>query len=67
MFAQADWLMNEHGDIEKTRAMRAMVKPGARLITCLAAWNGSDPFSTAADALKKAWDCTVLQSLQMDF
>mgnify|MGYP005969384861 FL=1 len=52
MFAQADWLMNEHGDIEKTRAMRAMVKPGARLITCLAAWNGSDPFSTAADALK---------------
>lgn len=52
MFAQTDWLMNEHGDAAKTRAMRSMIKPGAKLITCLAAWNKSDPFSTVSDALR---------------
>lgn len=52
MFSQADWLMNEHGDISKTRAMHKMVKPEARLITCLAAWNKSNPYETAKDALK---------------
>ena len=52
MFKQTDWLMNEAGDSTTTAAMKEMVGPQTKLITCLAEWNGQDPVNTAKHALE---------------
>jgi hypothetical protein len=52
MFREADWLMNEAGDIESTDAMDKMVTTKTKLITCLAVWNGQDPADVATAAIK---------------
>ena len=52
MFKEVDWLMNEEGDVDRIRALRPMVGPQTRLITCLANWNGKDPAKIVPAALK---------------
>jgi len=52
MFREADWLMNEAGDIEATEAMYKMVTKKTKLINCLADWNGQDPADVATAAIK---------------
>lgn len=52
MFRQTDWLMNEAGDIASTEAMKKMVSSDAKLITCLAGWNGQDPKVVVPAAIK---------------
>ena len=48
----ADWLLNEAGDVARSRAARELIGPKTRLITCLAAWNKQDPAVVIPDALK---------------
>lgn len=52
MFKQADWIMNEAGDIESTDAMKKMTGKHTQLITCLANWTGQDPTIVAPAAIK---------------
>jgi hypothetical protein len=52
MYKQTDWLMNESGDMKRIDAVRAMVGPHTRLITCLARWNGQDATKVVPEALK---------------
>lgn len=54
MFKEVDWLMNEAGDMESLTAVKKMIGPQTRLITCLADWNQQDamsliPAAAAAD------------------
>jgi hypothetical protein len=51
LLKEVDWLMNEAGDSERTQAMKALVGPLTKLITCLANWNGQNPLETVPDAL----------------
>jgi len=51
MFQEIDWLMNEGGDLKKIEAIRTMVGPQTRLITCLANWNGQDAKKVVVDAI----------------
>jgi len=52
MYKEADWLMNESGDMRGIEAVRSMVGPHTRLITCLARWNGKDATQVVPEALK---------------
>jgi len=51
MYKEADWLMNESGDKRGIDAVRKMVGPNTRLITCLARWNGQDATKVVPEAL----------------
>lgn len=51
MYKQADWLMNEAGDIEGIQAVKTMIGPHTRLITCLASWNNMDASQVVPAAL----------------
>ena len=51
MYKEADWLMNESGDKRSIDAVRKMVGPQTRLITCLARWNGQDATKIVPEAL----------------
>lgn len=51
MFKEADWLMNEAGDMKRIAAVKAMIGPHTRLITCLARWNGQDATKVVPEAL----------------
>jgi uncharacterized lipoprotein YddW (UPF0748 family) len=51
MYKEADWLMNESGDKRGIDAVRKMVGPHTRLITCLARWNGQDATKVVPEAL----------------
>ena len=51
MYKEADWLMNESGDKRGIDAVKAMVGPHTRLITCLARWNGQDATKVVPEAL----------------
>ena len=42
MYKEVDWIMNECGDMKRIEAVKAMIGPHTRLITCLADWNGQD-------------------------
>jgi hypothetical protein len=44
--------MNESGDKKRVDAVRAMVGPHTRLITCLARWNGQDATKVVPEALQ---------------
>ena len=51
MYKEVDWLMNESGDMKRINAIKAMVGPHTRLITCLARWNGQDATQVVPEAL----------------
>ena len=51
MFKEVDWLMNEAGDLKSINAIRDMVGPQTRLITCLADWNQQDAKDLAPSAI----------------
>ena len=53
MYREADWLMNEAGDIERVKAMQPMIGKHTRLLTCLANWNAKDPTAIVPAALKE--------------
>jgi hypothetical protein len=50
---EVDWLMNEAGDIERTQAMAELAGRDAKLITCLANWNGQNPVDVIPAAIKQ--------------
>lgn len=52
MYRQADWLMNEAGDIKRIKAAENMVGKHTRLITCLALWNRMDATQVVPEAIK---------------
>lgn len=52
MYKEADWLMNESGDMKRINAVKQMVGKHTRLITCLARWNGQDATKVVPEALK---------------
>ena len=52
MYREADWLMNESGDMKRINIVRSMVGKHTRLITCLARWNGKDATTVVPEALK---------------
>ena len=52
MYKEADWLMNESGDMKRINAVRAMVGEHTRLITCLARWNRQDATQVVPEALE---------------
>ncbi len=52
MYKEADWLMNESGDMKRVEAVKPMVGSHTRLITCLARWNGQEATQVVPEALK---------------
>ena len=52
MYRQADWLMNEVGDMGRIDKVKGMVGKQTRLITCMAAWTGVDATHVVPQALK---------------
>ncbi len=52
MHKEADWLMNESGDMKRIDAVKSMTGKHARLITCLARWNGQDATKVVPQAFK---------------
>ena len=52
MYKEADWLMNESGDMKRIDQVRSMVGKHTRLITCLARWNKKDATKVVPEALK---------------
>jgi hypothetical protein len=52
MYREADWLMNECGDMKRIDAVRSTVGTHTRLITCLARWNNKDATKVVPEALK---------------
>lgn len=53
MYQEVDWMMNEGGDLETVRAVKPMMGPHTRLMTCLADWNGKEPTAVVPEALKE--------------
>ena len=53
MLKEVDWVLNEAGDIATTSAVRGMLGPQTRLVTCLANWNGQDPSKVIPAAIKE--------------
>jgi hypothetical protein len=51
MYRQADWLMNEAGDMKRLNQVRSMVGEDTQLITCLANWNNQDATEVVPAAL----------------
>jgi len=47
---EADWIMNEAGDISRTESVRKLIGDHTRLMTCLAAWNKQDPLELVEHA-----------------
>ena len=52
MYKEADWLMNESGDMKRINAVKPMIGKHTRLITCLARWNRQDATKVVPAALK---------------
>jgi hypothetical protein len=52
MYKQADWLMNEGGDLKRINAVRPMIGKHTRLLTCLANWNRQDATTVVPAALR---------------
>ena len=53
LLQEVDWLMNEAGDIERTKVMRDLAGSEIKLITCLANWNKQDPSEIVPAALRE--------------
>jgi len=52
MYREADWLMNESGDMRRIEAVKPMIGEHTRLITCLARWNNQDAIQVVPAALE---------------
>ncbi|KPK43999.1 MAG: hypothetical protein AMK72_12620 [Planctomycetes bacterium SM23_25] len=52
MYKEADWLMNEGGDLKRINAVKPMIGRHTRLITCLANWNRQDATTVVPAALR---------------
>jgi hypothetical protein len=52
MYREADWLMNECGDMKRIDAVKSMIGRHTRLITCLARWNRQEATEVVPQALK---------------
>ncbi len=52
MYREADWVMNESGDMKRIKRVKSMVGKHTRLITCLAHWNKQDATVVVPEALK---------------
>jgi hypothetical protein len=52
MFKEADFLMNEGGDLQSVEKIRGMVGTNTRLMTCLANWNKQDAAEIVPGAVK---------------
>ncbi|MCH7226101.1 hypothetical protein [Haloferula sp. A504] len=50
MYREADWLMNESGDMKRIQGAKNMVGEHTRLITCLALWNRMDATKVVPEA-----------------
>lgn len=50
-YKEVDWLMNEAGDMKGIAAVKTMVGPHTRLITCLARWSNQDATKIVPEAL----------------
>ncbi len=53
MLKEADWILNEAGDIATTKSVRDMLGQNTRLVTCLANWNKQDPAQVIPAAIKE--------------
>jgi hypothetical protein len=53
MLKEADWILNEAGDIATTESVRGMLGENTRLVTCLANWNRQDPAQVIPAAIKE--------------
>jgi hypothetical protein len=51
MYQQADWIMNESGDMKRIEQVKGMIGKHTRLITCLARWNNQDATKVVPEAL----------------
>lgn len=51
MYKEADWIMNEAGDMKRIDAVKSMIGKHTHLITCLARWNGKDATKVVPEAL----------------
>lgn len=51
MYQEADWIMNESGDMKRIEAVKTMIGKHTRLITCLARWNNQDASKVVPEAL----------------
>jgi hypothetical protein len=52
LFKEIDWLMNEAGELESIEAVKKMIGPNTRLVSCLAEWNKMDAVKLIPDAAK---------------
>lgn len=50
LLKEADWVMNEAGDVTRTESVKELVGENTRLITCLASWNRQDPLEVVNHA-----------------
>lgn len=53
MLKEADWVLNEAGDTATTASAGAMLGPDARMVTCLANWNGQDAAKVIPAAIRE--------------
>lgn len=51
MYQEADWIMNESGDMKRIEQVKSMIGKHTRLITCLARWNNQDATKVVPEAL----------------
>jgi hypothetical protein len=49
---EADWIMNEAGDVSRTESVKNLIADKAKVITCLARWNEQDPLEVVSHAMK---------------
>lgn len=52
MLKEADWILNEAGDIGTTQSISNLIGKHTKLVTCLANWNGQDPVSVVQNAIR---------------
>ncbi len=50
LLKEADWVMNEAGDVSRTESVNNLVGANTKLITCLANWNKQDPLEVVSHA-----------------
>jgi hypothetical protein len=47
---EADWIMNEAGDVSRTESVQDLIGDHTQLMTCLARWNQQDPLEVVSHA-----------------
>lgn len=49
---EADWIMNEAGDVSRTESVKSLIGDQTKLMTCLARWNKQDPLEVVSHAIE---------------